>query len=540
MALTHGSEQAAAWARTQSAKPAVLAATLLELAKAALRDAPLVASTLGAEAIDLDPAEPRVKTLAFQMADLGHIRQAVALINKAVVAGAPFSHSEARKTDHLRSLARLLESPPVVPAPGHGSGAIPGRRIALIGRQAVPFHVSSAALRLAGRARQIEALGWDVTMLTPPGYPFDGRDRLLANQQPAPSSAGPRHIRLEPTEHSEDVVDLYLPAAAERIAAAAVAMGASIIQADGYFINGVAAALAARLTGKPLVLEFDAFWDPHAPFPHGYERTEKGQMELWMSLIAARAADVCVVSSPALVEVLAGAGVDPSRITIVPHRPPVGHPDPAARSKLARDLGLDNGPVIGVVRDLCESYDTTVLADVMAGLVARHPALKLLVVGYGRMGAALRHHVAKHRLGDRLVLIEQPAADHMALYRSLLDVAIFTRNETLKAAMIAPYEVSAAMAAGTAVAAYATPDAADVIEDGVTGLLCNPASVDELIAKVHGLLSDAALRARLGAAAQHAALGASANVADQELSGFYARLLAPGQRARQPADVAAS
>jgi glycosyltransferase involved in cell wall biosynthesis len=140
--------------------------------------------------------------------------------------------------------------------------------------------------------------------------------------------------------------------------------------------------------------------------------------------------------------------------------------------------------------------------------------------------------VAERRLGDRLVLIDQPAPEHLALYRSLLDVAIFTRIDTLKASMLSPYEVLAAMAAGRAVAAYATNDAVEVIEDGVSGLLCKPGDVADLTAKVHALLTDSGRRARLGAAAQQACWGASANVASQELSGFYARLLAPEASAR--------
>ncbi len=532
MIASKGRGPAIAWTRVQGAKPSVLAYALTEIARLAALDEPLLASTLGAEAIDLDPAEHRVKTLAFQLADLGHIRQAVALINKAVVAGAKFNNSEAKKADHLRALARLLELPPVVPAPSRHRAPETSRCVALVGRQSLPYHASTVALRLADRAQQLATEGWEVRVITPPGYPLDQRRRAaLATQEGASHANENAFVRLEPTEHPEEVTDLYIPAAAERVAAAVRSMGATVIQADGYFVNGIVAAYAARLAGKPLVLEFDEFWDPHDPFTKGFERTEKGQMQLWMSLIAARAADRCVVSSAALVDVLTGAGVDRGRIVVMPHQVAAVPPDAAARAALARDLGLEKGPVIGVVRDLCESYDTAVLADLLAGLAAAHPSLKLLVVGHGRNGAGLRHRVAERRLGDRLVLIDQPVPSQMALYRSLLDVAVFTRIDTLKAAMVSAYEVSAAMAAGSAVVAYRTTDAAALIEDRVSGLLCAPGDADDLRRKVHTLLADGGLRKQLGAAAHHAhsALGPTSPDRPQ-LSDLYQQLIEPERR----------
>jgi glycosyltransferase involved in cell wall biosynthesis len=252
-------------------------------------------------------------------------------------------------------------------------------------------------------------------------------------------------------------------------------------------------------------------------------------MELWMSLIAARAADLCVVSRPDLAEVLQGAGVDTSRITVMPHRHVSLPPDDAAREILRRQLGLKGGPVIGIVRDLCESYDTAVLADVMTELAHQLPALKMLVAGYGRAGAKLRHLLGERRLTDRLVLIDQPKAADLPLYRSLLDVAIFTRIDGLKAAMSSTYEMSCAMAAGSAIVAYRTADAAAMIENGVSGLLCAPGDVSGLTMQVRQVLLDDVLRASLAQGAQQAYLKATGSAA-ASLSELFAQILGPDRR----------
>jgi glycosyltransferase involved in cell wall biosynthesis len=527
MVKSVGADQALSWVRAQEAQPAALAQALVEIAHTLAAAQPLQASTLGVEAVALDPGTHRCKPLAFRLGDLGHIRLAVALVDKAVVAGTPFNKSETMKVERLRAQGRFLDSPPVIPAPGRAQTPAAGRRVLLVGRQSLPYDSGTLAQRLEDRAAAIEAAGWAVTIATPPGYP-SGRSTRLAPPEAAvvPHAPARQYTRLAAVAQGPDLPDLYLPQAAEKLAA--IAGDFSVIQADGYTINGVAAAFAARAAGRPLVLEFDEFFNPHAPFPAGFERTELGQMELWSSLIAARAADMCLVASPALAEVLHGAGVDRSRVMLMPHRHTAPAPDTTARATLAAQHGLGGGPVIGVVRDLCESYDTTVLADVVAALAAPFPEMKLLVVGYGRAGGLLRQRLAERHLSGRLVLIEQPDSAELALYQSLLDVAIFTRHDGLKCQMLSAYEVSQAMAASRAIVAYRTSDAAAMIEDGVTGLLCAPDSVGELVEKVRQLLADGPLRAKLASGAHRAYLAATTPAAAvQDFSNLYQRLLAP-------------
>ncbi len=543
---SHGGEHAAKWARLQNPKASVLAYTLIEIAKAISHSNALLATALGVEAVDLYPAEHRVKWLAFQLADLGHIRHAVTLINKVVVGGASFNASEARKADHLRALARLIESPPIIPTATRPATQHAMKRVVLYVRETLPHHVSSRALRAQDRAHEVTAAGWDGVIVTPPGYPGEshralddaghgaGTGTAVTTTGATPGARfavvdGMRHLQLAPAEHGEDITDLYLSAAAAGLAAAAVSMGASVIHADGFYTSGIVAAFAARSAGCPLVLEFDEFLDPHEPYRAGFERTEKGQMSLWMTLIGAQAADVCVVSRPELIDVLAGGGIDRSRVVVRPHAISAARLPDAERAAFAQAIGLRGGPVVGVVRDLCETYDTVVLADVLAGLAADIEGIQLLVVGSGRGGEGLRQRLAEHRLGDRLVMIETPEADRLGDYRALLDVAIFTRHDTLKASMVSAYELSAAMASGAAIVAYRSADAKALIEDGLSGVLCTPGDVGQVVNSVRGILGDRERRRRLQAGARRAYethLAAGGHVTG--LAGLYAGLATPG------------
>jgi glycosyltransferase involved in cell wall biosynthesis len=67
-----------------------------------------------------------------------------------------------------------------------------------------------------------------------------------------------------------------------------------------------------------------------------------------------------------------------------------------------------------------------------------------------------------------------------------------------------PMTILEAMASGVAVVATRVGAAADVIEDGRTGLLVEAGDVDGLVAAVRSLLDDAHGRAAMGAAARSA------------------------------------
>jgi Glycosyl transferases group 1 len=521
-----GGEAAARWAKANTTKPPVLAYALMEIARTIARDDPQLAVALGTEAIHLYPIQQRVKALAFLLGEHGHVRPAVSLIEKAVAASAHFNTSEAKIADHLRALGRLLDAPPVVPAPVRRSA--PGletigreKRMVVIGQQAVPFDVSAVALRLQQRARGAATAGWTATVITPPGYPSDIHGRhTLADAGRRTEVDGVAYVPLAPVDQPEEVADLYQSAVAASFASAAVAAHACLIQADATPIYGVAAALAARSIGCPLVLDFDDLMDPHEAYAPGLERSEKAQALLGLLLIAARAADVCRVHHPNVLRLLESAGIARDRLHYAPYR--FTDPLPAAEdvAALAREIGVGGGPVIGVVRDLCDSYDTAVLADLLATLAPEVAGLQLLVVGQGRGGDGLKKRAAELKVSGALVFIDKPDPQRMDQYRALMDVTVFTRRDTPRAALLGAYEVQAALAGGGAVVAYRTADAREIIEDGATGLLCKPDDISELRYKVLSLLEQPALRRALGDAAREAARAAASATPDDPAAGL--------------------
>lgn len=524
MVASKGGEIAAAWVRAQMLKHAVLANALIEIAKTVAREQPQLAAELGAEAIEHGPIEGRVKLFAFQLADLGHLRASAMLVDKAQLAGAKFNLSEAKKAEAIRAMVRLSQSPPSIVNHKVTLTRRHERRVGLVGREAPPMHASTSAFRLYDRALHAATSGWKPTVILPPSAARNGQVSAAEERM---SDGYVDVLRLKPAEHPEEMVDLHVSASAAAIAKAAVASGISIIRAEGFYTTGVAAALAARSIGCPLVVDIDELLDPRESYYEGFERTEKGQLQLWMTLMTARAADACIVPSQRVKALLTDVGVLPERVLVTPHRVLRPAFKPELLAAFRTELGIGEGPVIGVVRDLCPTYDSVVLGDILAHLAPEFPNVKLLVVGAGRGADALRRRVAEHRLGHALVMIEQPRLEDMARYRALIDVTIFTRHSTTKSALVHAYEVVASMAQGRACAAYGTVDACELIEHGVSGLLSSPGDLAAIVENIRTLMHDSDLRARVGQSARSAYEAIAAKEAgrlpDMDL---YQRLLA--------------
>jgi hypothetical protein len=510
----HGGEAAVAWAKASTTKPSVLAYSFIEIGRAIARDHPQLAGTLGAAALELYPIELRAKALAFLLGECGHVRHAVALLEKSEAAGLDLSPSEAKNGGYLRALARLLAAPLAVPSQAREPAPpqpLPGAslHVAIFGGEALPFNVSTTALRLHERASAARQAGWEATVITPPGYPA-----TIRAQYSRPDNGqqikidGAHYMRLMRDEQPEEDVDLTISATAASFASAAVAAGACLMQADATPVHGLAAALAARTLGLPLALEVDDLMDPHLPYAPGLERTEKGQVLLSLTMAAVRAADVCRVHHPGLISFVERAGLTRDRITYAPYRF-AEQPADADVAALGRQIGVTGSPVIGVVRDLCDSYDSLVLVDLLAALTETVPGLKLLIVGQGRGGAGLKARIAELGLTKSIIWVDRPDPKRMQHYRALMDVTVFTRRDTPRAALLSAYEVQAALAAGRAVVGYRTADTHGIIEDGTTGWLCTPGDAAELKHKVSTLLEQPETRRALGAAARAAYLQAT-------------------------------
>lgn len=264
-------------------------------------------------------------------------------------------------------------------------------------------------------------------------------------------------------------------------------------------LYGIAGVQLAGDLGRPLLLEVNA--------PLALEQTVyrapglaslAEQAERW---VLARADGVLAVSG-AVRDYVVASGADPARVRVVPNGvdATVFHPglaDPGERKR----WNLGNGPVLGFVSGLRPWHGVEALGPLLAALAPRHPDLRLVVVGDGPAREPLARDLAERGLADLAVFTGWlPHAEVAALVRHF-DVGLVPYGELQHAFYFSPLKLFECMASGVPVVAAAVGQIAEVVGDGETGLLYRPGDLGAFVAACDRLLSDRALRQRLGAAA---------------------------------------
>src|SRR5680860_896301 len=102
--------------------------------------------------------------------------------------------------------------------------------------------------------------------------------------------------------------------------------------------------------------------------------------DLRAALVDVAAASARIIAlSPAAVPLLAGHGVDPARVAVIPHGvPPVPFEDPS-RHKAA--VGLDGHTVLLTFGLLSRNKGIELVLDAMPKLIATHPDVRYVVLG---------------------------------------------------------------------------------------------------------------------------------------------------------------
>ena len=257
---------------------------------------------------------------------------------------------------------------------------------------------------------------------------------------------------------------------------------------ERYNLYHLAGTLVSRRKGVPLFMEVNA--------PLVDERARHGGLGLpglarWAERFVWRSSDRVLAVTGVLRDMVVDAGVpnertevvpngiDPTRFVALPPRP--NAPDPVV-------LGF-----VGFVRDW-HGLDTVIAA--MAADTATK--LELVVVGDGPALPALREQAKSLGIEHRVRFTGLAAHDAIPGIVAGFDIALQPRV----VAYASPLKLFEYMAAGKAIAAPDQPNIREVLTDGTTALLFDPAAPDAMWRAIVTLAADPALRARLGAAAR--------------------------------------
>jgi glycosyltransferase involved in cell wall biosynthesis len=258
---------------------------------------------------------------------------------------------------------------------------------------------------------------------------------------------------------------------------------------ERYNLYYLAGALLARRLGVPFYLEVNApIADERARFSRLRLRSLARRLEAWTW----RAATRVVAVTGVLKAMIAAAGVAPERIEVVPNGI-----DPAAFANLPARPDAPDPVVLGFVGFVRDWHGLDAVIAAMAGYGGT-PRLDLAVVGDGPVRPALERQAAALGVADRVRFTGlAPHADVPGLVAGF-DIALQPRA----VAYASPLKLFDYMAAGRAIVAPDQPNIREILTDGETALLFDPARPDAVWTAVLRLAGDAGLRGRLGGAAR--------------------------------------
>jgi glycosyltransferase involved in cell wall biosynthesis len=267
---------------------------------------------------------------------------------------------------------------------------------------------------------------------------------------------------------------------------------------ERYTLFNYAGAALARQLGLPHILEVNA------PLAYEQEKMRGLEMKRLAQELERRiltAADYVAVVSEQLRRFALDQGVPAERILVTPNgvNPRRFHPDSSARRRVREQLGLKEQIVIGFVGSLKPWHGTETLVTAFRNLLNIEPAIHLLIVGNGPQRESLEAQAQALGLETQVTFTGDVAHHEVPAYIGAMDIAVapYIPNDNF---YFSPIKLFEYMAMGKPVAASAIGQAAETIHHCETGLLYTPGNVDELQATLHTLVSQPALRLRLGQA----------------------------------------
>ncbi len=201
-------------------------------------------------------------------------------------------------------------------------------------------------------------------------------------------------------------------------------------------------------------------------------------------------------------------GAPPDKVAAIPLAVNLDRFRPVPRDEARRRIGLDtDGPVVVYVGRMLPRKDVRNVVRAVAALVRRHPEpVTLLLVG-GETAepdpvatpeiGVLQALAAELSIADRTRFVGKRQPDVLLDYYSAGDVVVTT--PWYEPFGLTPLE---GMACGRPLIGSAVGGITFTVADGVTGFLVPPRDPEALADRLHHLLADPELRARMGRAAR--------------------------------------
>lgn len=247
-----------------------------------------------------------------------------------------------------------------------------------------------------------------------------------------------------------------------------------------HFDPMVVGVTAARLAGRLTVIGRH-YSDALHRLPSPWKRRAYLGTEMFFNRLATR----IVVPSARVYQLLTRQqGVSPAKVVQVPYGFDLGKyvPSPGARMRLRAGFAPEDETLIGCFGRLQEEKGQTYLLRALPAMLAKHPRVRIVLVGDGPQRRILESIARELALGDR-VLFTGWRTDVVDLLSAVDIVVQPSLTETFSQVMVE------ALALGKPLVMSDVSGVRDVVRHALTGMVVPPASISA-IAEAVGMLLD--------------------------------------------------
>lgn len=352
----------------------------------------------------------------------------------------------------------------------------------------IPLH-SGYTFRTRSILREQRALGWETYHVTGSKQNSDDAleetvDGLHFYRTPKSTAA----LARLPVLNQKEVID----GLARRLAEIIPVVKPDVLHAHSPSLNAIAALRAGKRFGIPVVYEVRAFWED-AAVDHGTS-SENGlryRATRALETYALRHADAVTTICEGLRRDIVARGIPAAKVTVIPNAVDIDKfaVGGTADQDLKTRLGLQGARLIGFIGSFYAYEGLDVLLRAVPALTARHPELRVLLVGGGPQDAQLRQLAHDLNIADKVVFTGRVPHDQVNMYYDLLDVLVYPRLPMRLTELVTPLKPLEAMAQGRILAASDVGGHLELIADGKTGVLFKAGDPASLADKVGALLA---------------------------------------------------
>lgn len=264
-----------------------------------------------------------------------------------------------------------------------------------------------------------------------------------------------------------------------------------VLHAHSPALNGVAAHLAAKRFGLPLVYEVRAFWEDAAvdqgtSSEGGLRYKLTRGLENYVFKRANRVTTIC----EGLKRDIEARGLCKAPITVIPNAVEYERfsKEMPRDEDLAAQYGFVAGNTLGFIGSFYDYEGLDLLIAAMPDLLQQNPNIKLLLVGGGVQDQALRQQTERLGLQSAVIFTGKVPFAEVERYYSVIDILVYPRKSLRLTELVTPLKPLEAMAQRKVFIASDVGGHHELVEDGVTGVLFKADNREALIEAINGLI----------------------------------------------------